>query len=102
MKAFGPAKECRPASSAALEKYASLLPQELLQHWRDVGWCAYGEGLIWVIDPDQLVDVLDDWLGHGHGAIPFCRSAFADVFVWHEDSVKSLTVQSGNFDEAMS
>lgn len=100
-KIYNPGTECRPAPTIALEKYSALLPSELLEHWRNFGWCAYGDGLIWIIDPDDLADVLDDWLGPGHGAIPFCRTAFADVFVWHQESVKSLAVQFGKFDEVM-
>ena len=100
-KTYGIGTDCRSISSTALSKYSQLVPDFLVQYWRDVGCCAYGNGLIWVIDPDDLVDVLDDWLGPNHGAIPFCRSAFADIFVWSEGAVKSLATQFGKFDEIM-
>ncbi|HEV7408800.1 MAG TPA: T6SS immunity protein Tdi1 domain-containing protein [Bradyrhizobium sp.] len=101
-KTYGPGSDCRPAPVAAIDKFGARLPPQLVQHWRESGWCSYGDGLIWTINPDDLIDVLDDWLGPDHGAIPFCRSPFADVFLWHDGAVKSFAVQFGKLNKIMS
>jgi hypothetical protein len=101
-KTYGTGSNCRAAPSETVEKYAHGVPEELLQYWREVGWCAYARGLVWLMNPDDLVDVLDDWLGPDHGAIPFCRSAFGNIFVWHQGEVKSLATQSGRINTVMS
>jgi hypothetical protein len=101
-KTYSAGSNCRAAPLEVVEKYADRLPEELLQHWREFGWCAYSDGLIWLSNPDDLIDVLDDWLGSNHGAIPFCRSAFANIFMWQEGEVKSLATQTGRINAVMS
>jgi hypothetical protein len=101
-KTYGAGSRCRAAPLETIDKYAAHVPEELLQHWREFGWCAYADGLFWLVNPDDLVDVLDDWLGPNHGAVPICRSAFANVFMWHQGAVKSLATQTGMINTVMS
>ena len=93
---YGPPERCISVSDDALRRYHGALPDELLAEWREVGWCCYEKGLLWLVDPQQFADVLDDW-GPFDGAVPvvFLRTAFAHLYLWHEGSVYSLDVQRG-------
>ena len=93
---YGPAENCVTPGEDVFRTYDGALPEELLAHWRAVGWCSYGKGLLWVVDPMQLSDVLEDWVDLG-GAKPivFLRTAFAHLYFWHNGSVFSLDVQRG-------
>jgi len=59
-----------------------------------VGWCAFGGGLLWLVDPEQLADPLEEWLGHRE-ALAFMRTAFGDMFLWHEARVQYLDILYG-------
>lgn len=93
---YGPAEDCLKPGEEAFRKYEAVLPAALLDKWREVGWCAYGKGLLWLVDPAQLDDVLEDWLDlDGAKPVVFLRTAFAHLYFWHEDYVHSLDVHHG-------
>ena len=60
-----------------------------------MGWCAYGDGLIWLVNPDALKAPVKEWLGATHKAIPFARSAFAHVFLWDAEGAHMLDPHHG-------
>jgi hypothetical protein len=94
---YGPPENCEKPSDEAIRAYEGLLPPELLDHWRDVGWCAYGKGLLWVVNPQQFEDVVEDWVDFESGrSFAFLRTAFAHLYLWHEGYVYSLDVQYGS------
>lgn len=91
LQAHGPAAEAQSVPAETIARYRGLLPEDLLAFWQEVGWCAFGEGLLWVVDPEQLADPLAEWLGHRE-ALAFLRTAFGDVLFWHEGQVYYLDV----------
>ncbi|MGC9357936.1 MAG: T6SS immunity protein Tdi1 domain-containing protein, partial [Anaerolineae bacterium] len=50
--------------------------------------------LLWLVDPEQLADPLEEWLGH-RKALAFLRTAFGDMLIWHEDHARYLSVVYG-------
>jgi hypothetical protein len=94
---YGPPENCEKPSAEAMRKYEGKLPPELLDHWREVGWCSWGNGLLWVVNPDQFKDVMADWLDFDPESAPvFLRTAFGHLYLWHEGYVYSLDVQHGS------
>lgn len=94
---YGPPADCLRPSEEQLERYESSLPAALIQEWRDRGWCSWGNGLLWTVDPAQLADVLDDWVGfENEPPIVFLRSAFGHLYFWCEGAVWSLEVHRGS------
>jgi hypothetical protein len=94
-KTHGPAANCRPVPTERLAAYNEKLPAALLAEWRESGWCAYGDGLIWLEDPDALKAPVKEWLGAKTKAIPFARSAFAHVFLWDAEAAYMLDPHHG-------
>lgn len=93
---YGPAADCVVPGDEVLRAYAGVLPDELIAHWREAGWCAYGEGLLWVVDPAQFEGVIDEWVDvQGGKPHVFLRTAFAHLYFWHDGAVYSVDVHSG-------
>jgi hypothetical protein len=87
----GPAAQIQPVSSEAVERYRGRLPDDLLELWREVGWGAFAGGFLWLVDPEQLADPLEEWLGHRE-ALAFMRTAFGNTLIWYQGQVHYLDV----------
>ena len=86
IKKFGEAtfKENVPESS--LQKYKGVLPDQLLHYWKVEGWCSYTNGLLWMVNPEDYNDLVDQWLEDTH--YPkidkyhcFARTAFGVLYI---------------------
>src|SRR5215469_4846417 len=96
---FGPAFNSRKVSDEKIKKFRGHLPDKLLEYWQAYGWCGYGKGLFWTVDPDEWEDELEDWIGE----TPFMerdtyyvigRSAFGQLMLWGEKTGQSLAIQT--------
>jgi hypothetical protein len=93
---YGPATDCVIPDVRAFQQFEGKLPAELLDEWREGGWCSYGNGLLWLVDPAQFDGVLEDWVQlDGPAPVVFLRTAFAHLYFWHDGYVHSLDVQRG-------
>ncbi|WP_199610066.1 GAD-like domain-containing protein [Flocculibacter collagenilyticus] len=97
-KGFGPAIKSIPPSQAILDEYKGRLPDRLLEYWQEYGFCGWGDGLFWTVNPEDYEDILQEWLQ----GTPFeendiyyviARSAFGELFVWGKQSGQSLTLE---------
>lgn len=97
---YDPPEDCERPGDEAIRAYERLLPPELIDHWREVGWCSYAKGLLWFVNPQQFEGVLEDWIDFESGGfLVFLRSAFAHLYIWHEGYVYSLDVQHGSLSQ---
>jgi hypothetical protein len=98
---YGPPANCEIPSAETVAKYEGRLPAELLEKWREVGFCSYGKGLLWLVDPAQFADIIDDWMEVSTDSEPvvFLRTAFAHLYFWQNGAVFSLDVQRGSLSE---
>ena len=96
---FGPAFKKQDVSKSSIEKNRGKLPDQLLQYWNEYGWCGYGNGLIWIVDPDEYAPVVDAWLE----GTPFegrdsyhtiAVSAFGELFLWGETTGLAISISS--------
>ena len=94
-KKHGPAAQCRPAKPKTVAAYQKRLPAPIIEEWQESGWCAYGDGLIWLVDPDMLMVSVGEWLGTSSKAVPFARSAFGHLYLWDEECAHMLDPQHG-------
>jgi len=87
LKKFGEPHDSKSASEAVIERFAHKLPDQLFSYWRQLGWCGYGNGLIWMTNPAEYEAILENWLQ----GTPFedrddlsviARTAFGELFVW--------------------
>ncbi len=96
-KDYPPRENCVVPAPEAIQKYERLLPADLIGKWREAGWCSYGKGLLWMVDPEQLNDVLDEFVNlKGDKPVVFLRTAFAHLYFWHDGFVYSLDVHGGS------
>lgn len=100
IRTHGPALDPIPVPDEALKAYRESLPSPLLSFWKEKGWCGFAEGLLWTVNPEQIVDVLEVWVGsHLPEAVPFVRTAFGDILFWHGGRVHYLDVLYGRVTE---
>ncbi|QIE25977.1 GAD-like domain protein (plasmid) [Caballeronia sp. SBC1] len=94
---FGTATSSVPVPEESLRKFKGVLPDKLLDHWRNFGWSCYAEGLFWTVDPDSYEDLADIWLED----TPFeeidryhviARTGFGDLFLWGERTGPKVTI----------
>lgn len=94
---FAPAFEYRPVTEATFNKYQGKLPNKLLEYWRAFGFCGYGEGLFWIVNPGDYEDVVEAWLedtplaGSDNYHV-IARSAFGELFLWGEKGGRTLDI----------
>lgn len=100
---FGPPTAARPADPAVCERYAARLPAALIDEWREVGWAAYANRCLWLVNPDDFAETVAAWLPAlctdlDRPPLVFARSAFGDLLVTHkEKGIGQLNVHYGRF-----
>ena len=80
-----------------IERYRGVLPDKLLEYWRDEGWCGYGHGRLWFVNPDAYADIVRMWL---EGTVfeqidryhAILRTGFGALFVWGESNNQPFVI----------
>ncbi|MCU8059132.1 MULTISPECIES: GAD-like domain-containing protein [unclassified Shewanella] len=94
---FGPAIKSELPSEAILRSFEDKLPARLLEYWQEYGFCGWGEGIFWTVNPENYSEILDLWLA----GTPFVdkdnyyvigRTAFGRLLIWGEASGPSLDI----------
>jgi hypothetical protein len=92
---FGPAIDRRYVPPSTIARYRGRLPDQLLAYWEEYGWCGYGDGLFWTVNPQEYEPALEAWIGE----TPFmeqdayhviARSAFGLLYLWGEKTGGTL------------
>lgn len=86
-KGFGPPISSEPVSEELISKFKGKLPNKLLEYWAAFGFSGWGNGLFWLVNPDEYQDVLDVWLDNietppHEEYFVIARSAFGDLEIW--------------------
>jgi hypothetical protein len=81
----------------SIQKWRGKLPNQLLAYWAQEGWCAYANGLVWTVDPDEYEDLIDEWLEDTRleqldSFHVIARSAFGDLYACGEKTGRSVTI----------
>ena len=88
-----------PIPDGIQEKYKDRAPTELLEEWElSQGFCSYGNGLFWMVNPDDFTGVLEEWLIDPGTSFVFGRTAFGDLLIWNGERVQYLSVHHGELD----
>ncbi|EKT4523557.1 DUF1851 domain-containing protein [Pseudomonas putida] len=82
---------------SSISRYEGILPDQLLQFWAEHGWCGYGEGILWMVNPQEYENVLASWMQSSALEMTdtyhvIARSAFGDLYLWGEKSGPSLCI----------
>jgi len=84
---------------SSVDYYRDKLPPQLLEYWVEHGWCGYGDGIFWTVNPREYEGVVESWI---EGSMLeardkyhlIARSAFGDLYLWGENSGFSVTIDS--------
>jgi hypothetical protein len=92
---YGSPVEPERASAKELTKFKGIVPDPLVEFWERFGFGGYGQGLVWVVNPTHLEDVLAEWVpakSKKGRAVPVARSAFGNVVYWQDEAFTFLNV----------
>jgi len=95
---FGPAIKIEQANESTLSYFKEKLPERLLEYWKGYGFCGWGEGQFWTVNPADYQELLELWL---KGTKLFgmdkyyviARSAFGTLYIWGEASGQSIKIR---------
>lgn len=96
---WGAPIESRPVPAERFDQYAGVVPEALLDYWRTFGFAGFGDGLLWICDPDEWAPVVAPWtenldLVMGVDAwVPVIRGAFGQFLCWGPRTGMSLRVE---------
>lgn len=84
-----------PAST--IERYKGKLPDKLLQYWMEHGWCGYGDGMFWTVNPQEYEGVVASMLDSANLQTYdrfhlIARGAFGDLYLFGEKTGFSLKI----------
>ena len=84
---FGSPVHAQPMPEAAFDACAGLLPRQLFTYWREVGVCGFGDGLMWMTNPQEFESLLARWLQgtllrQRRDLAVIARTAFGELLVW--------------------
>ena len=65
--------------------YEGLLPEEILDIWREHGLGTFYHGCLKVLDPREYQKLLEDTYWLGCVAIPVFATAFGDLITWEQN-----------------
>ena len=86
-----------PVPELSFKKFQRALPKQLLKYWRDEGWCGYGDGLFWTVNPEDYHGLVELWLAD----TPYekideyyvvARTAFGKLHVWGAHNNRTLVI----------
>ncbi|CAB3787325.1 hypothetical protein LMG28688_02443 [Paraburkholderia caffeinitolerans] len=97
IETFGRGKIRQQVPESALSRYRGVLPDRLLEIWREEGWSSYGNGLVWIVDPQAYEGIVEMWLRDTPVAgidkyHVIARTAFGDLFLWGEGTGPKITL----------
>lgn len=99
LEEFGNEIDRQEVPPSSVERYRGKLPNQLLEYWAEHGWCGYGDGIFWLVNPQEYEGVVGAWLeGTKFEAFDtyhlIARSAFGDLYLWGERTGASLKITS--------
>lgn len=99
LEEFGNQIDRQEVPPSSIERYRGKLPNQLLEYWDEHGWCGYGDGAFWLVNPQEYEAVVASWIGGTKFETIdtyhlIARSAFGDLYFWGEKTGASLNVTS--------
>ena len=73
-----------------VEKYRTMVPDELIQIWQNHGIGTFLGGYLKIINPEEYRDLLDSTYFRGDLAIPIFVTAFGDIITFEENKYLRL------------
>ncbi|OBS40541.1 glutamyl-tRNA amidotransferase [Pseudomonas syringae pv. syringae] len=99
LEKFGGPVDRQEVPASSIERYRGKLPNQLLEYWTEHGWCGYGDGIFWIVNPQEYEGVVASWLEGTELKKRdtyhlIARGAFGDLYLWGEKTGFSLKITS--------
>ena len=79
-----------------LNKYQTIVPNEILELWIEGGIGSYMNDFFWVVNPEEYNFLIDEiYTPFAPPCIVFARNAFGDLFTWEKDCIKFINIRHG-------
>jgi len=97
LKKMGQPFKCVSPNENICAKYSGLLSSQQIVYWREQGFCGYADGLFWMVNPDDYVDLVDlllrdtRILSKDRYSV-IARTAFGKLYLWGKESGNSLVI----------
>ena len=85
IKPFADFKLHQAADSAVIEKYTNVLPNALINIWKEYGFGTFAKGFLKTINPDEYQELLNETYMSDSNPIPIFATALGDIIVFRED-----------------
>lgn len=87
------------ASQEVIKKYQDILPEELLYYWKTYGFSSFKDGLLWLTNPDDYKELVDEFLAgtqfeNRKDLYAIARNAFGMVYLWESKKGDTLKLFS--------
>lgn len=78
-----------------IEFYTEKLPPDIITDWKEAGWCSYGKGFLWTVNPAWYWTFIEDvFQGSTHQNYVFMRTAFGNLFAWNGEEMRYIDIVS--------
>ena len=99
LEKFGGPVDRQEVPVSSIDRYRGRLPNQLLEYWAEHGWCGYGDGIFWLVNPQEYDGVVSSWIERTTFEERdtyhlIARSAFGDLYLWGEKTGASLKITS--------
>lgn len=94
---FGNPRSIEEVPESSYSKYKDILPDRLLSYWKEFGWSSFGNGIVWLTNPDNYEHIVQAWLEN----IPelkdldfyvFARSAFGSLYAFQPNTANIIRI----------
>lgn len=81
-----------------LQKYKTIVPEELTKIWGDYGFASLMGGYLRVINPEDYKDLLSETYFRGNISVPILTTAFGDIITLEEGQyIGMVKYKNGSF-----
>ena len=81
-----------------VQKYETILPDELIKIWEEYGLSTLLEGYLKVVNPEEYQELLSETYFRGNISIPILTSAFGDIITLEEGQyIGMVKYKNGSF-----
>ncbi|MDE5946837.1 MAG: DUF1851 domain-containing protein [Oscillospiraceae bacterium] len=86
-------------SESLIEKYKNILPEEVIELWKNYGFGTFMNGYLKVINPDDYKTLLEWSYFEGNTSFPIFTTAFGDIITWEKNEYVGIVMyRYGDFD----
>lgn len=93
---FPPNGDRVPFDALKHNPIAENIPVPLTTEWQNFGFGSYGNGFIWLPEPDKPILDYQDWSVLDGTGIEVLRTAFANICIWQRGEFIWLNPYTGN------